>query len=141
MITTRSFITYFILYIFTSAIIALSISFTSAAWIVYFFSLLPFYLICILYCLNLYVNHRHQQLTFKISFLYPILFQSIFIVTSPAECHFWHQGRACYSFIQSYLDITQLDPPHWYFVEIAFPISLLLYILSTIAVLKNIQSG
>ena len=139
MMTTRNFATYFILYIFTSAGLALGIAFTSAAWLIYFFSLLPFYLICILYCLNLYVNHRHQQLKLSRYFLYPILFQVIFIVTSPADCHLWHQGRACYSLIQSYLDRTQLDPPHWNFVEIVFPFSLLLYALSIVAFLKNTQ--
>ncbi|WP_373541079.1 hypothetical protein [Chamaesiphon sp.] len=130
---------YFILYILTSIVMALSIAFTSAAWSIYFFSLLPFYLICTLYCLNLYVNHRQQQLKFRISFWCPLLFQSIFIITSPAECRLWHQGRACYSFIQSYVETTQLDPPHWNFVEVIFPLSLLLYLLSIVAFLKNAQ--
>ena len=52
MITTQAFTTYFILYTFASLVLALGISFTGAALIIYFFSLLPFYLICTLYCFN-----------------------------------------------------------------------------------------
>ena len=138
--TTRTFAICFILYIFASAMLALGVSFTSAAWIIYFFSLLPFYLICILYCLNLYVNHRQQQLELSRAFWPLILsFQLIFIVTSPADCHLWHQGRSCYSFIQSHLNNTQLDPPHWHIAELLFPLSLLLYMLSIVACLKKAQ--
>ncbi|WP_373546692.1 hypothetical protein [Chamaesiphon sp.] len=140
MITTQAFTTYFILYTFASLVLALGISFTGAAWIIYFFSLLPFYLICTLYCLSFYLNHRDRQLKFTASFWYLIpIFQVIFMATSPAECRLWHQGRACYSFMQSHLDNTQGDPAHWNFVEIVFPLSLLLYSLSLVAFLKKTQ--
>lgn len=140
MITTQAFTTYFILYTFASLVLALGISFTGAAGIIYFFSLLPFYLICTLYCFNLYVNHPDRQMKLKVSFWYLIpIFQLTFMVASPAECRLWHQGRACYSFIQSHLDNTQSDPAHWSFVEIIFPLSLLLYSLSLVAFLKKAQ--
>ena len=62
MITVQRFIISYLLYLIFSLVVAASISFTGAAWVIYFFSLLPLYLICALYCLNLYINHRHQKI-------------------------------------------------------------------------------
>ena len=61
MMAIQKFIAIYLAYILASLAVAASISFTGAAWIIYFFSLLPLYLICTLYCLNLYLNHRHQK--------------------------------------------------------------------------------
>lgn len=140
MIATRKFIVFDLAYILISLVVAASISFTGAAWIIYFFSLLPLYLICTLYCLNLYINHRHQKVNLKLSSWYSIpIFQFLFMLTSPAECYHWHQGRACYSFIQAHFDRTLLDPPHWAVAEIIFPVSLFLYFVLVLAFMKKLK--
>ncbi len=128
MIAIPKFIVFYLSYIIVSLVVAASIAFTGAAWIIYFFSLLPLYLICTLYCLVLYVNHRRKKVNFKLTYWSSIpISQFLFILTSPAECYGWHQGRACYSFIQAQFDRTLLDPPHWSIIEIIFPASLFLY--------------
>lgn len=138
MISVIKFTAITILYIFASLAIAISASFTSAAWIIYAFTILPLYLILALYCLNLCLNNRRKKIQIKISFLYFIpICQLLFIITSPAECYFWYQGRACYSFIQAILTNTRLDPPHWVAIELIFPVSLLLYVLLTIVAFKS----
>jgi hypothetical protein len=138
MISVLKFTTILVFYIFASLAIALTGSFTSAAWIIYAFTILPLYLVCGLYCLNLYLNNRRKNIKIKTSFLYFIpICQLLFIITSPAECYFWNQGRSCYSFIQATLTNTRLDPPHWAAIELIFPISLFLYVLLTIAALKS----
>jgi hypothetical protein len=140
MMAIQKFIVICLAYILISLVVAASISFTGAAWIIYFFSLLPLYLICTLYCLNLYINHRRQKVWFKLSSWYSIpISQFSFILTSPAECYRWHQGRACYSFIQAHLDRTLLDPPHWAVAELIFPFSLFLYCVLVLAFMRKLK--
>ena len=139
MITTQRFIISYLLYIIFSLVIAASISFTGAAWVIYFFSL-PLDLICALYCLNLYINHRHQKIDLKLSPWYSIpIVQFLFTLTSPSECYRWHQGRACYSFIQALIEPTLTDPPHWTFAELIFPASLFLYCVLVLAFMKKLK--
>jgi hypothetical protein len=138
MISVVKFTAMLVFYVFASLLIAFRASFTSAAWIFYAFTILPLYIICILYCLNLYLSNHREKIKIKTSFLYSIpICQLLFIITSPAECYFWHQGRACYSFIQATLTNTRLDPPHWAAIELIFPISLLLYVLLSIVALLS----
>jgi hypothetical protein len=140
MIATQKFIIFYLSYIIVSLVISASIAFTGAAWIVYFFSLLPLYLICTLYCLNLYLNHRHQKVRLKLAAWYLIpISQLLFMLTSPADCYLWHQGRACYSFIQTHLDKTLLDPPHWAVAEVIFPVSLFLYCVLILAFTNKLK--
>jgi hypothetical protein len=140
MIDTRKFIIFFISYILVSTVLAFGVSFTSVAWIIYSFSIAPLYLICILYCLNLYVNHRHQKIKFKGSSWYLILVsQLLFMIVSPVDCHLWSQGKPCYSFLQTRLDINYLYSPQWRFVEMIFPISLLLYFVLMFSFLKQLK--
>jgi lysylphosphatidylglycerol synthetase-like protein (DUF2156 family) len=137
MIDARKFTRFFILYILTSIIISFTVAFTSAAWIVYAFTILPFYLICVLYCLSSCMN-RDTKFTFKSRSWFAILIcQLLFILTSSADCYLWSQGRACYSLVQTYLDRTKLDPPHWTVVEAIFPIALLSYIILMINALRK----
>ena len=140
MITVQRFIIFYLLYLTISLVVSASSSFTGAAWIIYFFSLLPLDLICALYCLNLYINHRHQKIDLKLSSWYSIpIAQFLFVLTSPAECYRWHQGRACYSFIQALIEPTLADPPHWIFAELIFPFSLFLYCVLILAFMKKLK--
>jgi hypothetical protein len=137
MINVVKFTVLFSLYTVSSIAIALAASFTSAAWIAYMATLLPLYLVCNLYCLSICLENRHAKVRFKTSVGYAmILCQLLFVITSPADCYMWSQGRSCYSFIQAYLDRTRLDPPHWA-VELIFPIALLLYIILMIKLLRS----
>jgi hypothetical protein len=109
MLGSRKFAIGWILYMLASLAIFFGAAFTSAAWIVYGLVLIPVYCCCLLYCLSLSVQHPRSNIGFRKSAWYAIIGTQVSIVlTSPADCYGWHQGRACYSFIQTYLDRTAL---------------------------------
>ena len=130
------------LYALSSLFIFATVAFTEAAALAYLFILLPFYLACILYCLKLSLEHHYQTIRFERSWvLWSLIGQGLVVLSSPADCYGWHQGRACYSFLQVHLGSidVQGETPHWSLVELMFPIAGLLYILFVIAALKSIR--
>jgi hypothetical protein len=137
MINIIKFTIFFSLYTILSIVVALAVSFTSAAWIVYAVTLLPLYLVCNLYYLSICLENRHAKIKLKASSGSAIIVcQILFMLASPADCYMWNQGRSCYSFIQAHLDRTSLDPPHWS-IELMFPIALLIYIILMIKLLRS----
>lgn len=127
------------LYSLISLALFLSAAFTGAAWIVYGLVLMPFYLCCLLYTINLYLKYPHSKIGFANSFWYAILGAQLFaLLTSPADCRGWHQGNTCYSFIQRNIDVS-LDRAHWTTVENLFPIALLSYLIGITFYLWNIK--
>jgi hypothetical protein len=122
-----------------------SSAFTSPAWLAYSFILAPIYLVSVLSLVNLCLQHRHETLRYKRLWVYlSVSLQVIILLTSPASCYGWHQGAACYSFIQMHsiaqsLASMQPDVPHWSFVEAMFPIALLFHVGFVLAFLKTIK--
>jgi hypothetical protein len=144
MVDVRKFTAGFFLYALVSFVVFLMAAFTGSAGLAYLFIILPFYIICLLYCLSLGLKDRRG--TIKVSrrsWCRSLICQCLVVLTSPADCYGWHQGRACYSFLQTHLQTSlgspgfQSDPPHWGVVEGTFPIAVLLYILSIAASLRE----
>jgi hypothetical protein len=131
---TRFFILYVLVYIFASLAIFLTASaFAEYSALAYLFFLLPFYLACIVYCFSIVLEYPRKTITLPRSLFYSSLVcQILTVLTSPADCYFWHQGRACYSFLQVHFNNVGFPnyPEHWSIVEAPFPIFLLLYIIS-----------
>ncbi len=137
-ISIRKFILFFTLYVLISLSAYLITANTIAAWIIYLFILVPFYIICIFYLISLSLKYRQKMLIYQQLPLYlSITFQLLMILTSPASCYGFKQGQACYSFIQTHLagNTTQ----HWSIIENMFPVTSFLYIISVMAFLKMIQ--
>lgn len=144
-IRVRKFITFFVLYTLASLVVELGTSFTIAAWLVYLFILLPFYLLSIAYIISIALKPYQKRLRYRKIILFSVaIFQVFLIFTSPASCYGFKQGNACYSFIQARLtnvDLTsfQNNPPHWSLVESMFPYAVLLYMFSLIVFLGTIR--
>jgi len=134
----RKFTLFFALYVLASLAVYLIASNTIAAWIIYLFILVPFYIVCILYLIALSLNNRQRMLRYRRLPLYlSIIFQSLMILTSPASCYGFKQGQACYSFMQTHLDGNTTQ--HWSIVENMFPVTSFLYIISVVVFLKMIH--
>lgn len=144
-ISVGNFTALFTVYVIVSLAVYFTASFTIPAWLTYFFSLVPFYLICILYLLNFNLRHYQELLRYRrLPLLLSIVFQLLIILTSPTSCYGWTQGKACYSFIQTYLTTTNLatlqnTPPPWGIVDSMFLPALILYVISVVAFLKMIR--
>lgn len=138
------FTKFFALYVIVSLGIYFLTSFTIPAWLLYLFILVPFYIICLLYLINLSLKYRQKMLRYRRLPLYlSFLFQFLIILTSPTNCYGWKQGQACYSFIQTHfsgsnLTSFQSTSPHWSVVENMFPVVSFLYIISVAVFLKKI---
>ena len=141
------FTAFFILYTLMSGVAHLSAAFTGAAWLVYFFTLLPFYAACILYVLSYYSKNRLSKLRLKrLPLSLGLLFQILTILVSPASCYGWHQGNSCYTLAQTYLGGQSLvgfmgdhnGPAHWSLIEGMFPVALIAYLIAVGVFLKTI---
>jgi len=132
MIYISIFTLVFSLYALISLIIYFTASSTTLAWLIYIFSILPVYAICIVYFIYASFRNPRKKIQFRAFLLFPIITTQILtILSSPANCYGWSQGRACYSLIQTYLShadlkIIQDGPPHWTLVESSYPFFLLL---------------
>ncbi len=141
----RKFTLFVIFYLFASLTVYLAISFSSPTWIIAFFTLLPFYGICLISISWVTLKNRNAKVKYFKVLLLPILvLQILKILFSPASCYGWNQGKSCYSLIQSIFSTEDLrtfssTPPHWEIVESLFPIVLVLYIISLATFLLLIQ--
>ncbi len=138
----------FIVYAGLSLIIHLWSAFTSMAWIIYIFTLAPFYGFCSLWLVSIILNRSKTQsivIKYRVWLLLPIvMLQALVILCSPASCYGWHQGATCYSFIQMYADKLfvfgeMLDRPHWQIESMFIPV-LFIYMLSIIYFWLKCQS-
>ena len=123
-------------------------SFTSAAWIVYLFVLVPFYLICVFWVAIKLAAKSKQIIRYRGWLFLPIVTSQIFVIlSSPASCYGWHQGVDCYCFIQKYFEGNGTNPSsfvpanslHWRFEDV-FPFAVLMYMISIIAFLNNVRA-
>ncbi|MBM0740692.1 hypothetical protein JOY44_03500 [Phormidium sp. CLA17] len=144
-ISVGNFTTFFVLYAFVSLAVYFTASFTIPAWLIYFFFLLPFYLICIVYLMDLNLRHYQKSLRYKrLPLFLSVIFQLLIILTSPTSCYGWSQGKACYSFIQTHLTTTKLatlqnTPPAWWIVDSMLVPALILHVISVAMFLKMIR--
>ena len=140
MINTRKFTIFFILYCLLSLVIFLGVAFTGLAGLAYMFTIIPFYLCCVLYCANFTAKYQHQVVIISHPSLYLVLTnQILMLVTSPADCYGWHQGRNCHSFLQVHLENTlHQSPTFWEAINRMFFVFLLLYIILMMVYLKKI---
>jgi hypothetical protein len=115
---------------------------TIPAWLVYIFILLPFYLLWIIYLIGISIeNSKNQKVTIRYRkfWLYSIVaFQILTILSSPANCYGWKQGKACYSLIQALLTNVEDNPTHW-IIESMFPVFFFLYLGSIVVLLVRIR--
>ena len=144
-ISVGNFTALFTGYVIVSLAVYFTASFTIPAWLIYFFLLVPFYLICILYLMNFNLRHYQESLRYKrLPLFLSLVFQLLIILTSPTSCYGWKQGKACYSFIQTHLTTTNLStfqttPPPWWIVDsMLFP-ALILHVISVAIFLKRIR--
>jgi hypothetical protein len=145
MISTPKFVLLLILYIFVSLAIFLGVNNTEPAFLCYIFTLLPLYFWCIVECTKFercrnLIEPKHSL---SGSIIGIVVSQFLIVISAPSDCFMWHQGRACYSFLQAHLEnITgryHQDPSHWGLFEFIFPISLLLYAVSMIAFMNSLR--
>lgn len=135
----------FTIYTLTSLAVYFTTAFTIPAWLTYSFIFVPLYITCLLYLINLGLKHRQKMLRYQRLPLYlSVFFQLLIILTSPASCYGWHQGKLCYSFLQLHLTEDSLTnfqdtPPHWMIVEFMFAIALFLHVISVVATLKKLR--
>ena len=137
-----------IAYVLLSLFIYGLASFTSAAWIVYLFILAPFYLICVLWVPIKLAAKSKQIIRYRAGLFLPIIASQIFVIlSSPASCYGWHQGVACYCFVQKYFEgrpygddgfFVPANSLHWQFEDI-FPFAVLMYMISIVAFLINVR--
>jgi hypothetical protein len=145
MISVSKFVLSLIFYILASLAIFLGLNNTEAAFLCYIFTLPPLYLWCIVECTKFEKCRNKIELKRLLLGLITsiLIFQILIIISAPSDCFMWHQGRACYSFLQAHLEnttgkLTQ-DPPHWGLFELIFPVSLLLYGILMIVFMKNLR--
>jgi hypothetical protein len=145
MISTLKFVLLLILYIIISLAIFLGLNNTEAAFLCYVFTLLPSYFWCIGECTKFERcrNLIESKRSLSGSIISILISQILIVISAPSDCHMWHQGRACYSFLQAHLENTSgryhQDPPHWGLIELIFPVSLLLYAISMIAFMMSLR--
>jgi len=144
-ISFRQFCVFVCFYAIASLIVYLTTSFTSLAWIVAFFTLLPFYGVCVIWMIVAAIKKRNARVRYYKAFIPLILIiQAAKILSSPASCYGWSQGNSCYSLLQLLLDPADLKtlsntPPHWLTIESIFPVALILYMISVAAFLLTIR--
>lgn len=144
-ISIWKFAIFFTIYFLTSLAVYFTTAFTTPAWLTYSFILVPLYITCLLYLIKLGLKHRQKTLQYQRLPLYlSVISQLLIILTSPASCYGWHQGKLCYSFLQLHLTEDSLTnfqdtPPHWTIVEFMFAIALLLHVISVVATFKKIR--
>jgi hypothetical protein len=145
MISTPKFVLLLILYILISLSIFLVMNNTEAAFLCYAFTLLPLYFWCIVDCIKFERcrNLIEPKRSLPGSILSVLISQVLIVISAPSDCFMWHQGRACYSFLQAHLENTSgryhQDQPHWGLFELIFPVSLLLYVISMIAFMTSLR--
>lgn len=145
MISTPKFILLLILYIIISLAIFLGINNTGAAFLYYAFTLFPLYFWCIVECTKFErcQNFIEPKRSLSGSIISILISQVLIAISAPSDCFMWHQGRACYSFLQAHLENTwsryHQDPPHWGLFELMFPVSLLLYAISMIVFMNSLR--
>jgi len=144
-ISVRNFTALFTGYVIVSLAVYFTASFTIPAWLIYFFFLVLFYLICILYLFNFNLKHYQESLRYRrLSLFLSLVFQLLIILASPINCYGWNQGKACYSFIQTHsttdnLATFQTTPLPWWIVDsMLFP-ALILHVTSVEIFLKMIR--
>ncbi|PZV10658.1 MAG: hypothetical protein DCF20_20990 [Pseudanabaena sp.] len=144
-ISFRQFCVFVCFYAIGSLIVYLTTSFSSLAWIVAFFSLIPFYGVCVIWVLIAAIKKRNAKVRYYKAFIPLILIiQAAKILSSPASCYGWSQGNSCYSLLQLLLDPANLKtlsntPPHWLAIESMFPVALILYMISVAAFLLSLR--
>ena len=130
----------FIVYAGLSLIIHLWAAFTSMAWIIYLFTLVPFYGVCSLWLVSIILGRSQTQrkiIKYQVWLLLPIgILQALVVLCSPASCYGWNQGASCYSFVQIHADKLFVaggmsDRPHWQIESMFIPV-LVAYLLSII---------
>jgi hypothetical protein len=137
----RTFTTIAVLYLAFSVAVYLISSFTIAGWIAYAFVVAPFYLGCIAYISSLARQKHRSKLTFDLlPFRLSLLSQIGLMLTSPADCRGFKQGSACYSFVQTHWPNQDfVDSIHWGWVELLFPVFLILHIVCILYFLRSIR--
>jgi len=144
-ISYRQFCVFVCFYVIVSLILYLTTSFSSLAWIIAFFSLLPFYGLCVIGAIMAAIKKRNARVRYYKAFIPLILILQVSkILSSPASCYGWNQGNSCYSLLQLLLDPANIKtlsnpPTHWLAIESIFPIALILYIISVAAFLLTIR--
>lgn len=144
-ISFRWFRVFVCFYAIVSLIVYLTTSFSSLAWIVAIFVLLPFYGIVVIWLLATTIKKRNAKVRYYKAFIPLILILlAAKILSSPASCYGWNQGNSCYSLLQLLLDPANLktisnSPPHWLAIESIFPVALILYMISVRAFLLRIR--
>jgi hypothetical protein len=141
-IKTSLFTLLFSVYAFVSLAVYFNTAFTGAAWLLYSFTLVPFYLISTLYLATLPFKEASKKLIYKPLWMYlSVGLQGVIVLTAPASCHGWHQGAMCYSWIQAQLSEQGLAAltTHWVLVEQLSPIAILSHSLCVILLLRSIQ--
>lgn len=144
-ISVEKFTSLFNAYVIASLAVYFSASFTTLAWLIYSFFLMPFYLICNRYLMKFNVKHYQKSLKYRrLPLFLSLVFQLLIILTSPTSCYGWNQGKACYSFIQTHfstdnLATLQTTPLSWWIVDSMFLPALILYVISVGTFLKTIR--
>lgn len=144
-ISLNKFTIYFCIYTVASLFVYLLTSFSSPAGLIAIFILLPFYSLCVASIVSTNWKNRHAKVRYNQYLLgCALLLQGLKILTSPASCYGWNQGRSCYSFIQDLLSNENLrdfanKTPHWDMVEATFPIALILYLAALAVLLSTIR--
>lgn len=144
--TVGKFTLFFTLYAVLSLLIHFGSAFTAYAWLVYLFTLLPYYGICSLTLLQVtFVNSVKRTRVIKCQsfLLLPVIFfQIIAMLSSPVDCAGWFQGIQCSSFakvhishIQYLVDNINLDL--FNDMSLIFWGSLLLYMISSFTFLMT----
>jgi hypothetical protein len=138
MLTTplKKFTNIFATYAVTSLIIHFVVANTEPAWMIYFFTLVPCYILCYRKLSNLSTDRAKPGLKIIRYPVYPLIpifiLQALVILASPANCFGWHQGNDCYSLAQSYTEHAlegMSTRPHWFVGSLFFPL-ILIYIYS-----------
>ncbi len=144
-IKLKDFTVFFITYLVVSLIIYLTTSFSIPSWLITLFIVSPVYGICLIVMLWTTFKNRSAKVRYSKFLLVPIFVsQLVTVLASPASCYGWTGGRSCYSLIQDVLSPVSLrtsanNPHHWQLVESAFPIALVIYLISIVVFLVSIR--
>ena len=149
MMTTFQFALLFSGYAIASFVLHFAVAFTIAAAILYFFTLLPFYLLCLAYVISWAVQHRGCAVRVR-RWLLPAISvaQAIVLLSSPASCYGFKQGAACYSLLQAWVEGDAVRsfsqaPTHWSLMDPLFYGSLFGYgalLVAFLATLRPVRS-
>lgn len=145
-ISATAFLTLVMLYALGSLGLHLGTAFTSLAWLIYIPSLIPLYLLTSLIALGIVAQktaHPPKQVRYYPGLILPVaLGQLLTILSSPASCYGWSQGKTCYSFLQAHLSDANLQtlddtPAHWTQVEDLFLWALLGYAIAWLVLVAS----